>query len=250
MSSVFLITGSTGIAEATARLAVSRGHRVFVVSNDEHAAVDLCLQLHDCECYIGDLREETNAHAALTACQEVYGRVDGLFNVAGVSGRRYGDGPVHDCTVDGWSTTIEHNARTMFLMSREVLRLWLAMGQRGVILNMASVLATSPEPEYFATHAYAASKGAVIALTNAMAAFYAPHGIRVNAIAPGLVATPMSERAQSDPRILEFIARKQPLSEGMLNADEIASASLFLLSEESRHITGQVLAVDGGWKVS
>lgn len=251
MSRVILITGSTGIAEATARLAVGRGDRVFLVSNDEHSAVDLCLQLHDCECFTGDLRDESVAHSAMTACQECFGAVDALFNVAGISGRRYGDGPIHECTVDGWSTTIEHNARTTFLMSREVLRLWLAMNQRGgAILNMASVLAWHPEPAHFAAHAYAASKGAVLSLTKAMASYYAPYGIRVNAIAPGLVRTPMSERAQNDPQILEYIVHKQPLSEGMLLAEDVAAAALFLLSEEARHITGEVLSVDGGWKVS
>ncbi len=250
MSRVLVVTGSTGIGEATARLAVSRGDRVFLISRDEHSAVDLCLQLHDCECFVGDLRDENTVHSAITACQEVFGSVDALFNVAGISGRRYGDGPVHECTVDGWSTTLEHNARTTFLMSKEVLRLWLAMGRRGAIVNMTSVLASSPEPDHFAAHAYAASKGAIISLTKAMASYYARHGIRVNALAPGLVRTPMSERAQNDPEILAFIAEKQPLSQGMIEPEEIASAALFLLSDEARHITGEVLGVDGGWKVS
>jgi NAD(P)-dependent dehydrogenase (short-subunit alcohol dehydrogenase family) len=103
---------------------------------------------------------------------------------------------------------------------------------------------------HFTTHAYAASKGALLALTKSMAAYYAPHGIRVNAIAPGLVRTPMSARAQQDDTILSFIEQKQPLSEGMLDAADIAAAALFLLGQDSRHITGQVIAVDGGWEVS
>ena len=75
---------------------------------------------------------------------------------------------------------------------------WLDNGRPGTILNMASVLAFSPEAQHFATHAYAASKGAIISMSRAMAAYYAPHKIRVNVIAPGLVRTPMSARAQSD----------------------------------------------------
>jgi NAD(P)-dependent dehydrogenase (short-subunit alcohol dehydrogenase family) len=115
---------------------------------------------------------------------------------------------------------------------------------------MSSVLAFSPQAQHFATHAYAASKGAIVSMSLAMAAYYAPQKIRVNVIAPGLVRTPMTGRAQTNPELMDFMAHKQPLSSGMLEADDIALASLFLLGEESRNITGQVLAVDGGWTVS
>jgi NAD(P)-dependent dehydrogenase (short-subunit alcohol dehydrogenase family) len=176
--------------------------------------------------------------------------VDAVFNVAGISGRRFGDGPLHECSAEGWDVTLDTNVRSMFLVCRSVLRYWLAAGRPGAILNMASVSAYSPEPVHFATHAYAASKGAILAMSRAMAAYYAPHKIRVNAIAPGLVRTPMSARAQSDSEILEFIKRKQPLSGGMLDAEDVAAAALFLLGDESRHITGQVVGVDGGWSVA
>jgi NAD(P)-dependent dehydrogenase (short-subunit alcohol dehydrogenase family) len=123
-------------------------------------------------------------------------------------------------------------------------------GLRGAILNMASVLAESPEPVHFATHAYAASKGAILAMTKAMAAYYAPHKIRVNAIAPGLVRTPMSRRAQEDAEILAYIGRKQPLAEDLIPAEDIARASVFLMSDEARMITGETLTVDAGWSVT
>ncbi len=182
-------------------------------------------------------------------CTERYGCIDALFNVAGISGRRFGDGPLHECSLEGWQATMDNNARTTFLMSRAVLRRWMRDGTSGAILNMASVLAFSPEPHHFATHAYAASKGAILSLTTAMASYYAPHGIRVNAIAPGLVRTPMTARAQTDEAILRFVADKQPLSSGILEVADVAEAALFLLSERSRHITGTVLTVDGGWSV-
>ena len=83
-----------------------------------------------------------------------------------------------------------------------------------------------------------------------MAAAYAPHGIRVNAIAPALVATPMSQRAQSDPAILDYLRRKQPLAGGPIDADAVTPVALHLLSRESRMVTGQVVAVDAGWSVS
>ena len=74
--------------------------------------------------------------------------------------------------------------------------------------------------------------------------------VRVNAIAPGMVRTPMSQRAQDDETIMEFMKAKQPLTEGIIEAEEIAKASVFLLSDESRYITGNVLTLDGGWSVS
>jgi NAD(P)-dependent dehydrogenase (short-subunit alcohol dehydrogenase family) len=123
-------------------------------------------------------------------------------------------------------------------------------GMRGSILNMASVLAFSPEPEFFGTHAYAASKSAIIGLTRAMAAYYAPSKIRVNAVAPGLTRTPMSLRAQQNHDLLEFIKTKQPLSEDLIEAVDVARAAAFLLGDDARNITGEVMSVDAGWRIS
>jgi len=123
-------------------------------------------------------------------------------------------------------------------------------GLRGTILNMASVLGFAPQAGYFATHAYAAAKGGIAAMSRSLAACYAPHKIRVNVVAPGLVRTPASERAQATPELREFIGRKQPLSGGMIDAEDVARAALFLLSEEARCITGEVLTVDAGWRVT
>lgn len=123
-------------------------------------------------------------------------------------------------------------------------------GLRGTILNMASVLGFAPQAQSFATHAYAASKGAILGMSRSMAAYYAPHKIRVNVIAPALVRTPMSRRAQSDPEILDLMKTKQPLAEDLIEAEDVARAALFLLSDESRMITGDTLTVDAGWCVS
>jgi len=247
---VLLITGSTGIAEATALKAAQQGDSIFVISRDESHCLDLCARLPESGYYAGDLREESVVAEALTACLNRFGGVDAAFNVAGISGRRQGDGPLHECTAEGWDVTLDSNVRSMFLVCRGVLRHWLDTGRPGTILNMSSVLAFSPEAQHFATHAYAASKGAIISMSLAMAAYYARHKIRVNVIAPGLVRTPMSARAQSDEDVLKFVAHKQPLSGGMLDAGDVAETALFLLGEQARHITGQVVSVDGGWAVS
>jgi NAD(P)-dependent dehydrogenase (short-subunit alcohol dehydrogenase family) len=234
---VILITGCSGIARATAEAAEAQGARVLLAGLGE-------------DCFHVDLTTDHGADNALTACLGKFGRIDALFNVAGGSGRRFGDGPVHECTDEGWSRTMDLNLKTTFLMCRAVLRHWLALKQPGTILNMTSVLAESPEPAHFSTHAYAASKAAISGMTRSMAACYAPHRIRVNAIASGLVATPMSSRAQSDHDLLEYMKRKQPASDGIIAASEIASAAWFLLSDASRAITGQVVTIDGGWSVT
>lgn len=249
-----LITGSTGIAAATARLATQAGTSVFITSRTEENCRALADEIH-CAYKAADLRDEQAVLEVVQACINRFGRIDALYNVAGISGRRFGDGPIHECTVDGWDVTLDTNVKSMFLLCREVIKQMLQQdlneaGLRGTILNMASVLGFSPEPKHFATHAYAASKGAIISLSKAMAAYYAPHKIRVNVIAPALIRTPMSQRAQENPTIVEFMKTKQPLVEDLIEAEEVAKASLFLLSNESRHITGDVLTVDGGWSVS
>ena len=142
------------------------------------------------------------------------------------------------------------NAKGAFLMCREVLSVWTKNGQAGVILNCGSVLARHPQRDHFATVGYAASKGAIEAMSVAAAAYYAPSGIRINVIAPGLVRTPMSARAQANPRITDYMTHKQPLTKGMLSADDIAKAACFLLRSDSSPITGQIVTVDGGWAVS
>ena len=107
-----------------------------------------------------------------------------------------------------------------------------------------------PAPELFATHGYAAAKGALTALMTTMAATTLPDGIRVNIVAPSLTRTPMALRAATDPPILAYARRKQPLAGEMLDPDEVAQAALFFLSDESRAVTGQLLKVDGGWSVT
>ncbi len=253
--SVILITGSTGIAAATATAALAEGASVFVICRTEAHAEDVRNTSAEIGISVADLAQGQQTIEAVHSCVERFGRIDGVFNVAGISGREFGDGPTHECSDLGWDATVDNNARSTFLVCRSVLQQMLAQkprecGSRGAILNMASVLALSPEPRHFATHAYAASKGAIIAMSRSMAAYYAPHKIRVNTLAPGLVRTPMSARAQSNPAILGAIRDKQPLSEGMLSPDDVAHSAIFLLSDASMMITGVTLPVDGGWSVS
>jgi NAD(P)-dependent dehydrogenase (short-subunit alcohol dehydrogenase family) len=251
-----LVTGSTGIAAAAAVALHQEGARVFVVSRTAEHVDDLLRRLGPtCAGRDADLTDEGSVDELLSDLVQQFGRLDCVYNVAGISGRRLGDGPAHEMTLDGWNLTLANNATSVFLVCRAAIRQMLsqdpgANGQGGAILNMSSTLARHPERRYFATHGYAASKGAIESFSRAAAAYYAPHGIRINVIAPGLVATPMSERAQQNPQILAYAEARQPLSHGILDPADLTGAALFLLSDDSRMVTGQVLDVDGGWSVS
>lgn len=246
---VVLVTGSTGIAAAAATRATDEGASVFVVSRTADHAYSLADRLDRAAWAAADLTVEADVDAAIDSALARFGRIDGLFAVAGGSGRRFGDGPIHELTAEGWDRTIELNLRSQALVARAVTRAMLA-GAGGSIVLVSSVLATRPVPELFATHAYAAAKGAIISLATTMAAAYARDRIRVNVIAPGLTSTPMSERAATDPATVAFARGKQPLVGGFLDADDIALGAIYLLSDEARAVTGQVLTVDGGWSVS
>lgn len=249
---VCFVTGSTGIAEAAARALAAEGGLLFVVSKTADHARALAEAITTAGGRAGwgaaDLTSEAEADGAMEACIKEFGRVDCIYNVAGISARAYGDGRLHEMTLDGWQAALTVNATSTFLVSRAAVRHMLQQG-RGAILNMSSTLATDPEPTFFATAGYAASKGAIEAFSRSIAAYYAPHGIRVNVIAPALVATPMSQRAQLDERVMEFLEKRQPLAGGPLSTADLVGTALYLLSDDARMVTGQVVAVDGGWSL-
>lgn len=249
MKQVLLVTGSSGIAAATARIWAGQ-NPVFVVGIEEEECRLLAAEFNEGGFAIADVREEGAIANAISACIDRFGRIDAVFNVAGMSARSLGDGPLHECKTEAWDAAMDVNARGSFFVSRQVLSLWMRNNQPGVILNTGSVLTRHPQSEHFATVAYAASKGAIEALSVSAASYYASYGIRINVVAPGLVRTAMSARAQANPQINDYVSHKQPLSKGMLNAEEVAKVACFLLSRESSPITGQIINVDGGWTVS
>lgn len=251
---VVMVTGSTGIAAATAERAASEGASVFVVSRTEPHAQALADRLGGSAWAIADLADEAAVDAAVNTAVQRFGRIDALFSAAGGSGRRFGDGPIDSLTADAWEATATLNLRTQVLVCSRVVRAMRAQepdasGIRGSILILGSVTTTAPVPELFGTHAYAAAKGALTALMTSMAATYIGERIRVNLLVPSLTDTPMASRAASDAHILEYAARKQPLAGPMLDPDEVAKAAIYFLSDESRAVTGQTLAVDGGWSI-
>jgi NAD(P)-dependent dehydrogenase (short-subunit alcohol dehydrogenase family) len=253
-----IITGATGIAAAAARRFAAEGATLALISRTAASVEGLAREVVEAgglaRAFVADLADVPNAAAAVSQAIDALDRVDGLFNVAGGSGRRLGDGPLHELTPEAFEATLRLNATTHVTVTAPVLRAMLAQapdadGQRGAIVNMGSVLATSPVPALFATHAYAAAKGAIAALTTTSAAWYAPHGIRVNMVAPALTISRMSERAQADEATQAFSRRKQPLSGGFIPPEDVAEAAVYLLSSEARAVTGQTITIDGGWSV-
>ena len=154
----------------------------------------------------GDATVSETADRAIELAITEFGRLDGLYHVAGGSGRRAGDGPLDQVTDEGWDYTLRLNLTSQFYSNRAAVRQFLKQKSGGAILNMGSALASSPSPKYFSTFAYAAAKSAIIGMTKSAAAYYAADNIRFNVIAPGLVETPMSQRALGDPA--DHVVRK------------------------------------------
>ena len=249
---VVIIGGTSGLGLSAAGACVASGARVVVTGRDAAKVRSVEQALGDAvRGVVGDAREPGAAEAAIEAGRTAWGRFDGLYHVAGGSGRRHGDGPLHALTDDGWARTLEWNLGSVFLSNRAAARALRESGHGGSVVNCGSVLGWSPSPRHFSTHAYAAAKAGIIGLTRAAAATYAPDSIRFNVVAPGLVATPMSARAQADEEIQGYIRGKQPLDGGRMGQPEdLDGVVTWLLSDAARFVTGQVIAVDGGWGVS
>jgi NAD(P)-dependent dehydrogenase (short-subunit alcohol dehydrogenase family) len=247
-----IIGGTTGLGLSAAIAFIKEGARVVVVGRSEESVTEANRLLNkNGFAFSGDACNESVAQQAIDACIEKFNGFDGLYHVAGGSGRRFGDGPLHELSLEGWNKTFEINLTALMLSNRAAAQTFLKRKTAGAILNMGSVLGYSPSPKYFVTHAYGASKAAVIGFTKSIAAFYAKDNIRINVLAPALVETPMAQRAVNDEAILSFIKTKQPLDTGRIGTPtDLDGAAVFFMSDQSKFTTGQVLAVDGGWEVS
>lgn len=248
-----VIGGTTGLGLSAAHAFLAAGARGVVVTgrNPDNATAALQALGPNARALTGDACQAQHAQTAITLCLEAFNGFDGLYHVAGGSGRRMGDGPLHEITDDGIRATLQLNLDSLILSNRAAVQQFLARNTPGVLLNMGSVLGWSPSPRFFSTHVYAAAKSGILGFTRSIASYYAGQGIRANVIAPALVETPMARRAAGDARILEFIRTKQPLDGGRIGQPEDCDgAAVFLLSDAARFVTGQVLAVDGGWSVS
>jgi NAD(P)-dependent dehydrogenase (short-subunit alcohol dehydrogenase family) len=247
---VCLITGAgSGIGRATSIRFAEEGARVVVADIDTSAAAETARLVaaatgrDDGTLVVAlDVTDADSCSAAVGRVVETWARIDVLFNNAGIAGV----GTVEETSLELWERVMAVNVRGVFLVARAVLPVMVAAGQ-GSIINMSSTIA---EIGLARRASYAASKGAVLALTRQMQADYAQHGIRVNALLPGTIHTPFVDRylaeSYDDPAAGLAALRKRQLTGDLGKPEDVAAAALFLASDESRFVLGSGLFVDGG----
>jgi NAD(P)-dependent dehydrogenase (short-subunit alcohol dehydrogenase family) len=248
---IVIVGGTTGIGLSAAEAFVREGANVLAIGRNPESVEKAAWRLKNALVKTGDASQSGTAEEAIQDCIRHFGGFDGLYHVAGGSGRRLGDGPLHEITREGWEKTLTLNLTSLMLSNQAAVKTFMEKDKGGTILNIGSVLGYSPSPKYFVTHAYAAAKSAAIGFTKSVAAYYAPRNIRINLLAPALVETPMAQRAANDENILSFIKTKQPLDGGRIGSPEdLDGAAVYFMSDYSRFTTGQILTVDGGWSIS
>jgi NAD(P)-dependent dehydrogenase (short-subunit alcohol dehydrogenase family) len=246
---IVIIGGTTGIGLSAAQAFIRQGASLAVLGRDEESSAAARQVLGEKALVVtADAVLENTADMVILRCLERWGDFHGLYHVAGGSGRRHGDGPLHDLTLEGWHWTLHLNLTSLMLSNRAAVRFFRKNGKGGAIVNLGSALAFSPAPNYFATHAYTAAKAAIEGFSKSIAAYYAPDNIRVNVIAPGLTDTPMAQRAIENEEIMLYVRSRQRLDNGRAaRPQDLDGLAALLLSDAGAFITGQVVAVDGGW---
>src|SRR2546430_1213310 len=244
---VCLITGAgSGIGRASARRFAEEGARVVVADIDLDAAQrtveEIAATSPDSVAEQVDVTEETQTVAVADRVARRFGRIDVLFNNAGIAGV----GDVLETEPELFDRVLRVNVRGVYLMSRAAVPHMIKQ-RSGSIINMSSCIA---EIGLARRVSYAASKGAVLAMTRSMQVDLAPHGIRVNALLPGTILTPFVEKylRESYADIEEGMAsiRKRQLSSELGRPEDVAWAALYLASDESRFVMASGLIIDGG----
>jgi gluconate 5-dehydrogenase len=239
-----LVTGgSRGIGLATARALGESGARVILAARSaealERAQAELKAAQIDAVYSICDLRDVDGIAAWYSDCVARHGQPDILVNAAGIQRR----GLATELSLADWNDVLAVNATAIFELSRCFARGLIALERKGKIINIASLMTAAARR---GVSAYTASKGAVGQLTKALAVDWAPHGILVNAIAPGYVATELNEPLIADAAFDEWVKKRCPLGR-WATPEDIAWPVVFLASPAADFITGQIIYVDGGW---
>lgn len=239
-----LVTGgASGIGRATALLLVECGAHVAIVDKDCDAAVALADEINRAGGraigIFADAGREGDIRAAVAEAEASLGVIQVLVNNVGIGERR----PMVDIPVEDWRNAMDINLTATFLFSQLVARRMVAEGLGGSIVCIASV---AGETGVLNRSSYVASKHGVVGLTKTLALELARNGIRVNAVAPGMVATNLTAKLLSDPARLERSNAAHPMNR-VGRPEEIADAVVFLASSRSSFTTGAVLAVDGGF---
>ena len=245
---VALVTGATsGIGEATAIAAATAGARVMLTGRDGGKASAVLRRIEETgglgAVILGDVALSSFCDEAVARTVSTYGRLDVLANIAGIMWR----GDALDTSDQVWRRVMATNLDGTFFMARAAIRAMQENGG-GAVINQASTVGLVGTP---GMPAYCASKGAVVNLTRALALDHAADGIRVNAVCPGAVDTPMlvSGHSGTDNSPEEVLARNRAeIPQGRIpTPEEIARLIIFLASDESRHITGAAIPIDGGY---
>ncbi len=244
---VCVITGAgSGIGRATARLFAAEGATVVVADIDLNAAHATAAEIQSAGGGAGaervDVTDEVATVALADGVASRFGGMDVLFNNAGIAGV----GDVVETTPELFDHVMRVNVRGVYLMTRAVVP-HMVRKKSGSIINMSSGIA---EIGLARRVSYAASKGAVYAMTKSMQVDLAPHGVRVNALLPGTILTPFVERylkeSYSDPEEGMATIRKRQLSHELGRPEDVAAAALFLASDESKFMMASGLVIDGG----
>jgi NAD(P)-dependent dehydrogenase (short-subunit alcohol dehydrogenase family) len=250
---VYIVTGSTGIAADTILLLLKEGNHVFYVDKN----VFHCEQLlevinymgYDADYMVGNLSNERFIKELVTSCVNIHGRIDGLFNVAESNAEKFGDGPLHQCTLTGWQSTLRNNLTVQSQICKSVINVMMDQepdedGIRGAIVNMNNVFAFSAEPDHLNSIAYATSRGSIISMTKTEAAYYAKNNIRINTITPGIAIKGMDTEIAENDSLIEFFKEKQALVCSFLSDTNVAEEALFLLGNQSLKVSRQTLVLE------
>ncbi len=243
---VAIITGARrGMGKADALLLAKSGAKISVVD----ISLEECQQVADeikkeggeaiaIKC---DVTKKSEVEEAVKKTVDRFGRLDILVNNAGICQFK----PFLEMTEEEWDKTLDVNLKGYFLFAQAAAK-EMAKNKSGVIVNIASIVMGQMGKGMAGLSHYSASKGGIAALTKTLALELAPYNIRVNAIAPGSIDTPMASSTKADPKATEAIMAMVPLHR-MGKAEEIANTVLFLASDASSYITGTIVVVDGGW---
>ena len=248
---VIVTGGAKGIGEGCVQKFVDANATVVSFDLDESSAKNQALKYSKLETkfssHLVDVSNETQVKDAISKVQDTYGRIDGLINCAGI--QTYGS--VVDTTEEIWDKTFNVNVKSMFLTAKHVAPIMIAQ-KSGSIVNISSVQSLMSQKTVVA---YAASKGAINALTRASAIDLAIDNVRVNAILPGSVDTPMLRTSadmhrgeKSVEEVLSDWGAGHPLGR-IAKSSEVGDLAVFLVSAESAFITGQSIAIDGGLSI-
>ncbi|MBV9334792.1 MAG: glucose 1-dehydrogenase, partial [Solirubrobacterales bacterium] len=231
---VAIISGAaSGMGRAVAVKLARLGHRLVLADMSATGLDDTQSFLAEpAVLELADVADRARVFEVVADAEERFGRLDVLVNAAGILIR---EGALEH-SLDAWRRTVGVNLDGPFWFSQAFARAQLGAGRGGSILNIASIEAPRPQPNHVA---YSASKGALLMLTKAMALDLAPHGVRVNAVGPGVIETPINASLRADPVRSERLRAQIPL--GRFGAPgEVANVIAFLVSDEASYITGEL----------